>query len=133
MGILYAGTPIPHKFPRRPPLGAFAWAWWQKGRLTALKSAQDGAFALWPLIFKGSRVSLNVLTSMTGYIQVEARDSSGVVLPGRSFAECDPISGDHLEREVTWRGASHLGHIPGTPVQLAFRLRNAELYSVAFR
>lgn len=132
MGTLYAGTPVPHKYPRRPPLGAFAWAYWQKGRLVALKSPQDGSFSLWPLIFRVNKVHLNVSTAMTGYVQVEALNEKGAVLPGRSFTDCDFISGDYLDREVTWRGQSCLGHKEGTAVQLRFRLRNAGLFSVTF-
>ena len=29
MGIPLVGSPVPHKHPRRPPLGALAWAWWR--------------------------------------------------------------------------------------------------------
>lgn len=132
IGMLYAGTPVPHKYPRRPPLGALAWAYWQKGRLVALKAPQDGSFALWPLVFRGNTVRLNVCTAMTGYVQVEALDEKGVMLPGRAFTDCDFISGDHLDREVTWHGEAQLGHKAGTAVQLRFRLRNADLFSVAF-
>ncbi|MBI4024723.1 MAG: hypothetical protein HY360_07050 [Verrucomicrobia bacterium] len=132
IGILYAGTPVPHKYPRRPPLGGLAWAWWPKGRLAALKCPLEGSFALWPLLFRGQTVHLNFRTTMTGYAQVEAR-VDGKTLPGRSFADCDPLSGDHLDQPVTWRGKKHLGHKDGTAVELRFRLRNADLYAIEFK
>lgn len=132
IGILYCGTPVPHKYPRRPPLGALAWAWWPKGRLVALKAPLEGSFALWPLLFKGRTVHLNFRTTMTGHIQVEAL-ADGKVLPGRSFADCDRLAGDALDQLVTWKGQTDLGHKDGQAVVLRFRMRNADLYSVAFR
>jgi hypothetical protein len=132
MGILYCGTP-PHKHPRRPPYGDFGWAYWDKGRLAALEAAQDGEFALFPLIFEGRHVCLNVQTGRTGYIQVEALDQKRNVLPGRSFEDCDLICGDFLDRTVTWRGESDLGHQDVSAVTLRFRLRNARMFSVEFK
>ena len=133
IGILYNGASIPHKYPRRPPLGGVGWAWWPKGRLVALKAAEEGSFALWPLIFDGRTVRLNFRTAMTGYVRVEALDGEGDIIPGRSFADCVPLVGDHLDRLVTWRGQSDLGHTNGQPVTLRFQIRNADLFSVAFR
>jgi hypothetical protein len=133
IGILYSGSPIPHKYPRRPPLGGVGWAWWRKGRLVALRAPAEGSFALWQLLFKGRTARLNFRTAMTGYVQVEAVDEKNAVIPGRSFADCDPFVGDFLDREVTWRGQADLGHADGQPVKLRFRLRNADLFSVAFR
>ena len=69
---------------------------------------------------------------MTGYVQVEAL-VDGKVLPGRSFAECDPLTGDSLDRPVTWKGQTDLGHKDGQAVALRFRMRNADLYGVEFR
>ena len=133
MGILYCGTPVPHKYPRRPPFGALGWATWRKGRLVALRAPEEGFFALWPLVLKGDTVHLNAHVAMTGYILLEAVGPDGNVLPGRSFADCDYMSGDFLDKAVTWKGQSSLGHKEGAAVKLRFRLRNAELYSVEFR
>jgi len=132
IGVLCAATPIPHKYPRRPPFGGLGWAWWPKGRLVALRSPLEGSFTLWPLHFKGRHVHLNCRTTMTGCIQAEAM-VDGKVLPGRSFAECDPLTGDHLDRRMSWRGETDLGHKDEQAVELRFRLRNADLFSVEFK
>jgi len=128
MGILYAGTPVPHKYPRRPPMGALAWAWWPKGRLVALEAPVEGSFALHPLRFQGRTVRLNFQARAAGYVQVEA---GGIA--GRSFADCDALDGDHLDQAVTWRGEADLGHAPNGPVTLRFRLRAAQLFSIEFK
>ena len=131
-GLLVEGSPLPHKHPRRPPLGALGWAWWPQDRLVALKAEAEGSFALYPLVFAGRTVRLNVSTAPAGYVQVEALGSDGEILPGRSFADCDRFSGDSLDQVVSWRGEADLGHIEGSPVTLRFRLRAVELYAVRF-
>lgn len=131
-GMLVEGSPLPHKHPRKPPLGALGWAWWPKDRLVALVADQQGSFALFPLAFDGRTVRLNYRTTFAGYVQVEAVGANGNVLPGRSFADCDALSGDCLDKVVSWRGQTDLGHAEGTPVALRFRLRTAELYAVKF-
>ena len=129
MGILVCGSRVPHKHPRRPPFGALGWATWRTGRLTALQAPREGAFALWPVKFKGRTVHLNFKTSPAGYVKVEASYEGA---QGRTFEECDRLCGDHLDRVVTWKGQSDIGHAEGSPVALRFRLRSAELYSVRF-
>lgn len=133
MGILFAGSPVPHKHPRRPPLGALAWAWWPKDRLVALEAPVEGSFSLWALKFQGRTVHLNFRTPVTGFVQVEACGPDENVLPGRSFAECDRLSGDHLDHVVTWKGQADLGHPEAEAVTLRFRMRSAKLFAVKFR
>ncbi|MBI4025287.1 MAG: hypothetical protein HY360_09930 [Verrucomicrobia bacterium] len=133
IGILYGGTPVPHKYPRRPPLGGLAWAWWPKGRLVALRCPLEGSFALWPLLFKGRSVHLNFRTTKTGFVRVEALGEKGEPLEGRTFEDCDMLSGDHLDGIISWRGEKDLGHPSGSPVTLRFQLRNADLFSVSLQ
>jgi len=51
------------------------------------------------------------------------------VVSGRTFNDCDPISGDRLSHTVTWHGDSDLGVPDGVPVRLRFTLRYARLYA----
>lgn len=133
LAMLYCGTPVPHKHPRRPPLGALAWAWWPRGRLVALRAAETGSFALWPLKTNGRTVHLNFKTPMAGFIKVEVVGQDGDAVPGRSFEECDPLRGNQLDQPVTWRGGEADTSLPeGQPVQLRFQLRSADLFSVRF-
>ena len=89
----------------------------------------EGSFALWPLAGVGRRVRLNFRTATAGEVRVEAL-SGGKPLPGRTFDDCDPLTGDDLDRDVSWRGRADLGHDPGAPVELCFRLRQADLFAV---
>lgn len=133
IGIMIAGSPVPHKYPRRPPLGALGWAWWSKDRLVALQSPAEGFFALWPLKFVGRTVHLNFRTGMAGYLQVEVLGPDGNVLPGRRFDQCDRLNGDYLDYVVTWKGQKDLGHPEGEAVTLRFRMRSAALFAVRFK
>jgi len=110
-GMSIEGSPVPHKHPRRPPLGALGWAWWPEDRLVALKAKEEGSFALYPLLFEGRTVHLNFQTVVAGYVQVEAVGADGQVLPGRSFEDCDRLCGDHLGQVMSWRGETDLGYV----------------------
>lgn len=127
VGSLVGGLHIPHKYPRAMPFGQAGWMSWPKDRLVALRSDRDGAFALLPLDVQGREVVLNFRTRIAGSILVEV---CGV--EGRSSADCDVICGDETSRKVTWKGNSDIGHREGEPVQLKFRMNNADLFSVRF-
>ena len=53
-------------------------------------------------------------------------------MPGRSFEDCDPITGDNLRRTVSWRGESDISQLIGKPVRLRLRMRRAHLYAIQF-
>ena len=50
---------------------------------------------------------------------------------GFSFDDCDPLSIDHTDATVTWKGKKDLGALAGQPVYLRFELQNMGLF--AFR
>jgi hypothetical protein len=132
IGIMYAGSPVPHKHARKPPLGKIAWATWTKGRLVALESPQDAFFVTQPITYAGSTMRINARTQFTGYIEVEALKPDGSVVPGRGFADCDRVNGDDTDRLVTWRGEKNIGYAEGAQARFRFRMRSAELFSVRF-
>ncbi len=133
MGVPLCATHVPHKHPRRPPFGAIGWAWWTTGRLVALEAPVEGAFTLQPLKVEQRRAYVNCKTALAGFIQVQVLDPDNNPLPGRSFADCDWIDGDHLERELTWNGEADLGHDGEAPLTLSFKMRCAQLFSIAFK
>jgi len=130
VGVAFVGDRIPHKYTRVPPVGQIAWAWWEKGRLVALEAGERGQFHTWPLLFRGSELRLNVRTKHVGEVRIEAVGADGKALSGRSFDDCDPISGDFLDRVVTWRGESHMEHKPDEPLSFRVRLAAAQLFSM---
>lgn len=132
IGLPYMGFHVPHKYPRNIPMGAIAYAWWPKGRLAALEAAESGSFSTLPLAFSGRRLLLNVQTLRVGQVLTEIADEKGQPLPGRSFSEADPITGDYFDVPVTWKGEADLGHETDQPVILRFRMRAAKLFAFEF-
>ena len=52
---------------------------------------------------------------------------------GRTIEQCDPLFGDHLEKQVTWKGETTIGVPPDKDFTLRFDLRAAKLYSFELR
>ena len=75
-------------------------------------------------------MELNV-AALKGRVIVELLDSTGKPLAG--FGKSDPISTDSIRTTVTWKGQDELSQFAGKSLTLRFELRNAELYSFAFR
>ena len=85
-----------------------------------------------PLVFAGSRLSLNISSSAAGGAQVEIQDAEGRVVPGFAIEDCWDIIGDTLDYTVRWKRGSDVGALAGHPVRLRVRLRDADLYSLCF-
>lgn len=51
------------------------------------------------------------------------------VIPGRTFEDCDSISGDRPSHTVSWQGNADLGVPEGAFVRFRCRLRAARLYA----
>ena len=86
-----------------------------------------------PVTFTGRRLILNYSTSAVGSIRVEIRRPDGRPVPGLTFQDCQDIYGDEIRRTVIWGGSkSKPAALAGQPVQLVFRLKDADLYSFRF-
>jgi hypothetical protein len=104
------------------------YAIWPKGRIVALEALEQGEFTTLPIDTKGGRkLLINVLTERVGSILVEVDG-----IPGRSFAEADPIIGDQYRKVVTWKGEDYLGYEQGKPIVLRFRMKQAKLFGLDF-
>ena len=134
VGLPYGGYLNPHKYPRNRHTfrGRVAYALWPRGRLAALEAVESGNFTTLPLVFEGRRLLLNVQTKRAGRVLVEVADREGHPLPGRSFDQADPVTGDHFDRPVTWKGESDLNRESDQPIMLRFRMRCARLFAFEF-
>jgi hypothetical protein len=65
-----------------------------------------------------------------GSIRVEILDAAGKPLSGFSCDDCDPLGGDSVDQEVTWKGSNRLPD-GQEPLRLRFVLERASLYSFA--
>ena len=85
-----------------------------------------------PVVFSGSRLVLNLDTEAAGTAFVELQSAAGEPLPGFTLADCDEIGGNYVSRTVTWRGASDVSALAGTPVRLHITMRATKLYAFQF-
>ena len=130
IAIPYSGTIYPHKFPRWSPVFAAAsmgWAWWQKDRLCAVTTDNEGEFWTIPMLPSGRQIRLNFRAPMAGTVEIGIE---GVA--GRAASDCDPLTGDWSDQVVTWNGESDINAPEGKSIVLHLKLRAAELFSVAF-
>lgn len=135
MLVLYSAWRMPHKFPRFhldkvKDSGGQLVAWWPEDRLVALEAEQKGSFDTVDFILRGDRLLLNMATDRTGEVRIEVRDEEFKLIAGRSFADADPLYGDHAAIPVTWRGEDDLSAHRDQRIYLRFRLRGTKLFSI---
>jgi hypothetical protein len=129
VAVPYCGYVHPHKFPRYlRHMGQLGLAVWPKERLSAVVADQDGEFTIGTVKAKGDRLFLNFDTQRNGYVKVSIEGK-----PGHGFDDCDPLFGDQLKKEVTWKGKGSIGVKPGESFQMRIQLRAAKLYSFEFK
>ena len=104
-----------------------AWAVWQEGRLAGIEAEKTGEFWAANHVTDGSSIQINARTERRGKIEVElvVKDD---VLPGFSFADCVPITGDKMWETVQWKGKKDLSELKGTKFQIHFRLTKAKIF-----
>jgi hypothetical protein len=117
---------------QRPHRGFLCRAIWREDGFTSLEAETEGRCTTVPLTFTGNRLQVNVWTRFAGEVRVELAEVKGETVPGRSFADCDPISGDAPAHTVTWKGESDVSAWQGKPMRLRFLLRRARLHAVQF-
>jgi len=130
-----------HFAPSGPPrhTGYLTFATWRRDGFVSLEAESQGSFTTVPFTFEGGRLKVNAWTRFGGEVSFELVDAStasmreaGTTVAGKTFADGDAISGDHLETTISWNGASDLSAWVGKPVRLRVRMRRARLYALQF-
>ncbi|MSU24421.1 MAG: hypothetical protein EXS32_11430 [Opitutus sp.] len=110
---------------------ALAFATFRKNRLVGQQTEHDGAFATLPLVCPGGRLFLNFVC--TGEVTVAIkRPGYGGEYEGFAAADCVPVTGDSLRREIIWKSATKLDALKGKYIRLKISGRNVVAYSAAF-
>jgi len=92
--------------------------------------AEIGTATTLPLRFQGNHLTLNIKAA--GSAKVAITDENGKALPGFDFKDCDPITGDFVEKTVTWKGNGKVKALAGKTVRLKFQMQNTKLYAFEF-
>ncbi len=130
MATPYTGTPYPHKYPRWQGVWDawnMGWASWPKERICAVVADDEGEFWTQTIVPAGGRIRLNYCAPAAGEIRVGIEG-----VEGRSAADCDPLTGDEMERPVLWGGETDPRIPEGAALVLHIRMRSARLFSVNF-
>jgi hypothetical protein len=96
-------------------------------------SYDGGELTTPPITFDGAALHLNVSTGVAGSVAVELQDANGQAIPGFSADDCIAITGDTIDRVVTWKPGSDLAKLAGQPVKLRFVLKEADVYALQFQ
>jgi hypothetical protein len=117
---------------------AYRWATWRRDRLVALEAPVKGRLTLLPSRCRGKEVVLNYQTESSGWIRAELiapeslwppRHSSPI--PGFSFDDCEPVSGDSLGQAIRWNGGVDLSSLAGRQLCIRIEMVRAKLFSVS--
>lgn len=128
----YTGYTVPHKYPRGQWRFAPGYMVWPQGRLVAIEAPKRGEFATVGIVPPGRKLRLNARTKRAGTIVIEVAALDGKPLEGRSFADAEPIVGDHHAAPAIWKGQDDLGHGEGSGIFLRLRMEQAEVFSLTF-
>jgi hypothetical protein len=132
-----SGAPQTHQADHKPQ--EYIWATWKRNRLVALQADDYGEFALTERVCAGQQLRMNFTSHLPGgFIKVEIVDGQmpnrasaalPQALPGYSFEDCDPLSGDELDAIVSWKGKSDLSQLRNKRMHLRFRMARAKLFA----
>lgn len=86
-----------------------------------------------PLVFKGSRLVLNINTSGTGYTQAGFLDENGNPIEGFTVDDCVYVNDNSVAHEVEWLNkGKDVSELEGKIVQVVFRMRGSKLFAMQF-
>jgi hypothetical protein len=115
-----------------PDAGMLRRAVWRPDGMVSLEADREGQCTSYALQFSGRHLRVNGWTRFGGEIRFELCDPAGAPIVGRSFADCDPVSGDAPAHIVSWRGDADLSALSGAPLRLRIRLKRARLHALQF-
>ena len=120
--------------PTLPFNSALCRASWQIDRLWALAPSAGGPTIGRALTrsedSKNGHLVVNVLVRKGGEFRAELTDESGKAIPGFSANDCQPVTGDHRQISMKWKGGQKA---PSNAVRIRFVLQNAFLYGYAWK
>ena len=94
--------------------------------------SKGGELITKPIIFTGSRLTLNVDTSATGEVKVEIQDEDGKSITNFDLNSCEPIHANECSKVVKWKHGVDVSNLSGKPIRLRFLMRNTKLYAFQF-
>ncbi|MBM4436385.1 MAG: hypothetical protein FJ029_03935 [Actinobacteria bacterium] len=129
MWLYYDGRTGGHQTNRRH--GAIGLATAKRDRFAGLTAGiQEGQAVTERLTCGAKRLLLN-LNARCGEVAVDVFDGEGEPIPGYQRADASPVSGNHVDAEITWSG-KHLAPHVGEPLYLRFWIKYGTLFAFRF-
>jgi hypothetical protein len=104
-----------------------AWALWDEGRLAGIEAEKSGEFWAANSVTDAAEIQINARTASRGTIEVQLVQKENV-LPGFSFADCVPVTGNKAWGTLRWKGKADLSELQGKKYQIHFRLTKAKIF-----
>jgi hypothetical protein len=96
--------------------------------------SRDGLLETKTLVPQAGDLRLNVRSAKHTAVRVQLRDGLTLdPIPGYTFDDALPISGDHLFAPARWKQHADLSEWVGKPVRVEVALREAELFAIRLR
>ena len=90
-----------------------------------------GYIATRPLVVRGDDLTVNYQASVDGQVKVQVSDSHRNPLPGYTFDDCIPLTGNEVYGAVRWKEHRSLADLPVKDrVRIEFKFIDAWLYAV---
>jgi hypothetical protein len=127
--IYYAGYRWGHKYQRSidRQIGLVKI---KRDRYVARQSGvTPGILTTPPMALPEGSLAVNADVAAGGEVRVQASDESNQPIPGMSFSDCQPVTGDSLATAVQWTSGKSIGDLRGKNVRLEFKITNASLYA----
>ena len=96
--------------------------------------AAGGALVTKPLVFTGARLTVNYDARLDGggHLKIGILDEEHKPIPGFASGDCDPLTSDAIDQNVTWSGEGDVSSLAGRRVHLRFAMARADLFSFKF-
>jgi len=85
-----------------------------------------------PLVFSGDCLELNVDTGAGGSLLVEVQDFQGKPIPGFTQEDAQPVRGNYIVKQITWKEKNSVDELAGKLIKLKFIMRDTKLYAFQF-
>ena len=100
-------------------------------RLVGQQTEGEGWFNTVPFRCPGGRLRLNSVCAEPVTVALQ-RPGYGGEIPGFTSEECEPVSGDHQDREIRWQSGRSPADLEGRFIRIRVTGKNALVYSAAF-
>lgn len=134
--LYFGAMNLPHGGDKgeRKQVAQIAKASWRRDGFVSLHNEGNdaGTIITKAFVFSGRKLYVNTKLFAGGSLKIELLDASGKSIPGYSFSDARPLTGDQLSVPVQWKNGSDVSRLEGKEIRLKFYLKGGDLFSYWF-